>query len=173
MVFFWIFMSEDLSTKCGWLVLSGAAGRRLAAPGLSPESLAAPSFSFNFILSDPKGFILMWIGVQTWLRYKPSSVYEMSLLREGCHKELRQMQVTTAKYKSFTLLKLLIWCSRPAQPRTQPQGNNFWLQPILSSAPFHFHDVQGKVLDWEPGNLGPCCYSASLAWPLLWASFLL
>lgn len=74
------------------------------------------------------------------------------------------------KYKSITLSKLLIWCSRPAQPRTQLQRNNFWLQPILSSAPLHFHDVLGRVLDWEPGNLGPCCYSAPLAWPLLWAS---
>lgn len=74
------------------------------------------------------------------------------------------------RYRSISLSNLLIWCSRPVQPRTQPQHNNFWLQLILSSAPLHFHDVLERVLDWEPGNLGACCYSAPLAWPLLWAS---
>lgn len=47
----------------------------------------------------------MWIGVQTWVRYKLSSVHEMALLHEGCHKEPRQMQVATDKIQKHLSIK--------------------------------------------------------------------
>lgn len=88
-----------------------------------------------------------------------SSVHEMALLQEGCHKEPRQMQVATDKIQKHPSIKAAYLMQQASHSVTTFDSSPCCLLPLSIFMMY----VLERVLDWEPGNLGPCCYSAPLA----------